>query len=107
MNKLKLIVPLLLMLVLALPVRAEHLPEKNVINKELIIEKDSNVVKDNLEGKNDEEFDYESSNIRIFFSKKEYLKKVALPSVLIFSSGLLIFAVSETKKYILKTKKDS
>lgn len=107
MSKLKLIIPLLLVICLALSVHAEHVPEKNILNKDLIIERDSNIVKDNLEGKRDEDYDYEKSNIRIFFSEMEYLKRVAAPAFLIFSSGLLIFAVSETKKFIIKTKKGS
>lgn len=102
---LKVLIPFLLCLLLVLPVSAEQLPENNILNKELTVEKDSNIIEDNLNGRREDDFVIEETTT-IFMSPKECLRRITLPALFIFSSGLLLFFAFELKDRI-QSKKDS
>ena len=64
---------LLLISALSVGVCAEHLPEENLIGKEMIIEKDSNIIKDNVDADKNSEFvpryDAVTMTKTVFFKK--------------------------------------
>lgn len=101
MRKLRFIAPVILFILMSTAVTAEHLPENNVIGQTLIVEKDSNIVQDNLTGEVNKEYDPEGSYTVINMTKNRYFKMCVLPALLVFTSGLLVFALAEGKKHFV------
>lgn len=83
MKIIKLILPIILILALSLPTYAMHLPENKVIDRNLTVEKDENIVKNSIDGKTDGEAETET----FFMSDVNYLKRIFIPFLVLFSIG--------------------
>ncbi len=84
----KLLLPILLILCLTVPCHAAHLPEPNMIDRELTVEKDSNIVKDMIDA--DRGKGAEKAEV-IRMSVPVYLLRTVLPFLTLFFIGLFIF----------------
>ena len=82
---------LLLLSLLSISVCAEHLPEENIIGRDMIIEKDSNVVKDNIEM--DKNPEYVPKYDALHMTKTVFFKKFIRPSIIILASSIAVFSV--------------
>ena len=80
---------LLLISALSVGVCAEHLPEENIIGKEMIIEKDSNIIKDNVDADKNPEFvpRYDA----VTMTKAVFFKKYTKPAIILLTSGIAVF----------------
>ena len=81
----------LLLSMLSAYVCAEHLPEENLIGKEMIVEKDSNIVKDNIDADKNPEFVPKYDKINV--TKAVFFKKFTRPAIILLFSGLAVFTV--------------
>lgn len=68
-----------------LPTFAEHLPEKDLIGTTVVIEKDSNIVKDNI--KDDHEFDPENY-IAISMTRSRFFVICTVPALIVAALGI-------------------
>ena len=101
MKIIKLILPMILILALALPTYAMHLPENKVIDRNLTVEKDENIVKNSIDGKTDGKAETET----FFMSHVIYLKRVFLPFLILFLIGPLYLLIErEIKNHKRKNK---
>ena len=86
------ILVLALISILSFTVNAEHLPEENIIGNDLIVEKDSNIVKENIDA--DKITDDEGTDLPykvIKMTKTTFFKAFTLPSVLLLVSAVILF----------------
>ncbi len=88
---------LLLLSLLSANVCAEHLPEENLIGKEMIVEKDSNIVKDNIEADKNPEFVPKYDKINM--TKAIFFKRFTRPAIILLFSGLAVFTVVTVFEY--------
>ena len=90
MKHLKIVLLVLLLIsMLSIAVCAEHLPEENIIGKDMIIEKDSNVIKDNIDADKNPEFvpRYDA----VHMTKSIFFKKFTRPAIILLTSGIAVF----------------
>ena len=96
---LKRCLPLLLVLLylLSLPVSADWQPEKNPIGETLVIEKDENIIRDNLdkETENDENKYEPEIPMIIDVTRESYFAWFVIPFLLLFGGGILLFLLVE------------
>ena len=98
MKIIKLILPFILIFALALPTYAMHLPENKVINRELKVEKDENVVDNNING-----VAKEKPTKTFIMSPSVYLVRVLIPFLMLFMLGPLCLLIEkEIKNYKAK-----
>ena len=101
MKMIKLVLPFILIFALALPSHAMYLPENDVIDRELTVEKDENIVKNSIDGKTDNE---KRETVTFFMSDVIYLKRIFIPFILLFSLGPLYLLIEhEIKKHKSKS----
>ena len=101
MKIIKLILPMILILALALPTYAMHLPENKVIDRNLTVEKDENIVQNSIDGTTDGKAETET----FFMSDVIYLKRVFLPFLILFLIGPLYLLIErEIKNHKRKNK---
>lgn len=86
----------LLSLALCLPVCGEHLPEDNVIGSTVIVERDRNVVEDNLKGNHG--FDPEDYTATVMTKPRFFLICTA-PALIVAASGVIALAASKIKPF--------
>ena len=92
MKPLKIILAVLMLFtVLSLGAFAEHLPENNIIGQELIVEKDSNIIKDNIQADKNPEFEPKYDVIKV--TKAEYFKRFTRPAIILLLSASALFGV--------------
>ena len=82
---------------LSIGVCAEHLPENNIIGQELIVEKDSNIVKDNIQADKNPEYEPKYDVIKV--TKAEYFKLFTRPAIILLLSALAVFGVVSWFEY--------
>ncbi len=99
MKLLKFVIPLLLMALLPLAPRAEHLPEDNVIGREMIVEKDSNIVDDMINGGEKNEYDPIGDYSTFKMTRFIYVKRAVMPFLQLVFIGIAVFAVSKILEY--------
>ncbi len=96
MKLFKFIVPVLLAVLMLLPAYAAHLPEKDHIDRELIIEPDQNIVKDSFDADKGRPEGEGDKAVAVRLSGLNYFKHVLLPFFLLVGAGCAVFAL-ETK----------
>ena len=109
MRPFRLIAILLLALAMALPAYAEHLPENDLINKDMAVEKDTNIVKDTLDNeiKLDEEEKEPSEEEKdpnapdeFVMTNKKYRSVTVKPVIILTLIGLLLYLLPTVKGFI-------
>ena len=88
MKMIKLVLPFILIFALALPSHAMYLPENDVIDRELTVEKDENVVDNSINGVRNEKL-----TETFIMSTPIYMKRVLFPFLMLFSLGPICLAV--------------
>ncbi len=101
MKIIKLLLPLLLILCLALPTYAMHLPENKVINRNLTVEEDENLVNNNIKG---ESADGKKQVKTFVMSPALYFKRVLLPFLMLFSVGPIYLLIEREIKLRKQSK---
>ncbi len=91
----RIILPIFLVFLMCLPCYGMHLPENKVLNRELTVEEDRSVIKDNLEKE-----DGKITNITKTFvmSPPLYFKRVLVPFLMLFLLGPLVLLIERKIK---------
>ncbi len=103
MKAIKFIIILLLLASAVCPVYAEHLPEDDLLNKELTVEKDTNVIKENADKYQKPENEEKNKPKTFIMSKARYEKEAIKPVITLTIIGLALYAAP----YIIKLIKDN
>lgn len=85
------ILSLLLFSSLSIGAFAEHLPEEDIIGKDMIIEKDSNIVKDSVEADKNPEFVPKYEAVKM--TKTVFFTRYTRPAIILLISGGALFGV--------------
>ena len=85
------ILSLLLFSSLSIGAFAEHLPEEDIIGKDMIIEKDSNIVKDSIEADKNPEFIPKYEAVKM--TKTVFFTRYTRPAIILLISGGALFGV--------------
>ena len=97
---------MLLLLSLALPVTADHVPEDNPIGETIVVEPDENIIK--------EKFDRETATPENRYDPGEpeildmtaavYFRRCVKPFLWLFGGGIALFLVSEGVRWLYRKR---
>ena len=83
---------------------AEPIPEQNIINKDLNIEREENIIEFNKRTGNPNDNIEIKEDLHLLMTKDIYLKKIMMPSVYIIIFSVVLFCTFETYKFISKKR---
>ena len=104
MYKRYLLLLLSLFCLLTLPVSADWLPEEDPIGETLVIEGDSNIIKDRLDEETENEENRYEPDVPLILNvtREAYFDRFVLPFLLLFGGGIALLLLTEAIRQLPK-----
>lgn len=93
-----------LLCLLTLPVSADWLPEEDPIGETLVIEGDSNIIKDRLDEETENEENRYEPDVPLILNvtREAYFDRFVLPFLLLFGGGIALLLLTEAIRQLPK-----
>lgn len=93
-----------LLCLLTLPVSADWLPEEDPIGETLVIEGDSNIIKDRLDEETENEENRYEPDVPLILNvtRETYFDRFVLPFLLLFGGGIALLLLTEAIRQLPK-----